>query len=48
MDKLIYLLNLDTQKEFTLLDGISKTTGLSENDFLKEFEPFILNFKITS
>ncbi len=46
IDKVIYLLNLDTKKEYTLLEGIAKTTGLSEEEFLKEFEPFILNFDI--
>lgn len=44
MDKLIYLLKLNTIKECTLLEGIVLTTNKSEKEFLENFEVFIANF----
>lgn len=46
IDKLIYLLELDTDTDNTLLENIAKTTGLSEDKFLIDFESFIFSFKI--
>ena len=44
MDKLIYLLKLNTIKECALLEGIVLTTNKSEKEFLENFEVFIANF----
>ncbi len=48
LSKLIELLKIDTQKEYTLLGGIEKVTNLKEEEFFIEFGSFLCNLEFES